>query len=168
MAEETVITPEMRAAIGVESEPYVNEVEKGAIIKFAEAIGDTNPIFHDEEAARKTRYGGLIAPPTFLRSMKAGRPRAEVKSPYPAALDGGSEWEYFEPVRPGDRITVTTCISDLYERKGRLGNMLFIIRETRYVNQFGKLVAIQRSTGISYQPPGSATRQPTATQQAPS
>ena len=153
MTQESAITPEMRAAIGVESEPRTSEVEKGAIIKFAEAIGDTNPIYNDEAAARQSRYGGMVAPPTFLRSMSAGPLNVDVRIPYSANLDGGSEWEYFEPIRPGDRITVTTKIADLYERAGRLGNMLFQVRETKYVNQFGNTVAKQRTTGISYQPP---------------
>ncbi len=153
MTQESAITPEMKAAIGIESDPVTHDVEKGAIIKFAEAIGDTNPIFNDEVAARKSRYGGMVAPPTFLRSMSAGPLKVDFKSPYSANLDGGSEWEYFEPIRPGDRITVTTMIADLYERAGRLGNMLFLVRETKYVNQFGNAVAKQRTTGISYQPP---------------
>ena len=152
MTGESVITDEMRAAINVESEPYVNEVEKGAIIKFARAIGDSNPLFSDEEAARKSRYGGLIAPPTFFRSLQSGPPKAQVISPYPGILDGGSEWEYFEPVRVGDRITVTTYLADIFERQGRFGNMLFIVKETKYINQFDRTVALQRSTGISYQP----------------
>ncbi len=153
MTQESAITPEMRAAIGVESEPYTNDVEKGAILKFARAIGDTNPIYSDDEAARQSRYGGLIAPPTFFRLFRSGPMKVDVKSPYSANLDGGSEWEYYEPVRPGDRITVTTKISNIFERAGRLGNMLFIQRETRYVNQFDATVAIQRTTGIGYQPP---------------
>ena len=152
MTQESVITQEIRDVIGVESEAITYDVERGAIRKFAEAIGDDNPLYVDEEAARKSRYGGVIAPPTFMRSMSAGRSRATVQSPYPAALDGGSEWEYFEPVRPGDRISVTMKVSEMFEREGRLGNMLFIIRETSYVNQFGKTVAIQHGTGISYQP----------------
>ena len=153
MSQESAITPEMRAAVGVESEPYTNDVEKGAIIKFARAIGDSNPIYTDEEAARNSRYGGIVAPPTFFRSMRSGAMKVDVQNPYSANLDGGSEWEYYEPVRPGDRITVTTMISNIFERAGRLGNMVFIQRETRYVNQFDTLVAIQRTTGISYDPP---------------
>lgn len=152
MTQESVITDEMRAAINVESEPYVNDIEKGAIVKFARAIGDPNPLFTDEEAARRSRYGGLIAPPTFFRSLRTGPAKVKVESPYPAALDGGSEWEYFEPVRPGDQITVTNYLADVFERPGRLGNMLFMVRETKYINQFNKVVALQRSTGISYQP----------------
>ena len=152
MTQDSVITQEMRDAVGVESEPATHLVEAGAIIKFAQAIGDPNPIFNDEDAARESRYGGLIAPPTFLRSMGPGPMKAQVRSPYPANLDGGSEWEYFEPVRSGDRITVTVKVVDISERQGRLGNMVFIVRETRYVNQSGNTVATQRGTGISYQP----------------
>ena len=84
--------------------------------------------------------------------MKSGPNTVNVSSPYPANLDGGSEWDYFEPVRPGDRITVTNYLAGVHERAGRLGNMLFMVRETKYVNQFGTTVALQRTTGISYQP----------------
>ena len=152
MSQEAIITSQMRDAIGVASDPLTHDVEKGAIIKFAQAIGDPNPLFNDEQASRQTRYGGLIAPPTFLRSMAPGPMRAEVRSPYPAVLDGGSEWEYFEPVRPGDRITVTVRLVDLYEREGSLGNMLFAVRENRFVNQEGAMVAVARDTEIYSQP----------------
>ena len=111
----------MRAAVGVESEVYVNDVEKGAIIKFAQAIGDTNPIYNDEEAARQSRYGGIVAPPTFFRSLHSGAMKVDVSSPYTANLDGGSEWEYYEPVRPGDRIAVSTKISNIFEQPGTPG-----------------------------------------------
>ena len=140
-------------AIGRETAPVTTEIEKGAIIKFARAIGDENPLFNDEAGARKGPYGGLIAPPTFLRSVASSRMDLPFEIPFERVLDGGSEWEYFEPVRPGDRITVTSQFSDIYERPGRLGNMLFMVRETSYVNQAGRLVAVQRTTGISYDPP---------------
>ena len=152
MADDSAITQEMRDAIGVESDPVTHEVEKGAIIKFTRAIGDPNPLFNDEGAARMTRYGGLIAPPTFLRSTPPGPPKVRFESPYSAGLDGGSEWEYFEAVRVGDRITVTNKVAEIFERQGRLGNMVFIINEAKYVNQFGQTVALQRTTGISYEP----------------
>jgi len=150
----SIITKELKDAIGVESEPVTKEIEKGAIIKFAEAIGDTNSIYNDEKIARKTKYGGLIAPPTFLRSIDGflGPSKANVKSPYSAVVDGGSEWEYFEPVRPGDLITVTDYLSDLQEKDGKLGNMLIMVKEKKYVNQFNEIVALQRTTSISYEP----------------
>ena len=77
MTQESAITGDMRAAINVESEPFVNPVEIGAIAKFARAIGDSNPLFTDEEAARNSRYGGVIAPP--LHSVRDYPPPWVVK-----------------------------------------------------------------------------------------
>ncbi len=48
MAGESVISDDMRAVVGVESDPITYEVEKGAIVKFAQAIGDNNPIFNND------------------------------------------------------------------------------------------------------------------------
>ena len=145
------LTEEMRQqAIGLEGSPVTTEVEKGAIIKFAQAIGDDNPVFNDDEAARNSRYGGLIAPPTFLRSMASSRPELPFDFPFNRRLDGGSEWEYFEPVRPGDRITSVARIEDISERTGRLGLMIIMSTVTTYRNQFDQVVATQIGTGIAY------------------
>ncbi len=145
------LTEEMRrAAIGLESDPKTIEVEKGAIIKFAEAIGDENPVYNDEEAARASRRGGLIAPPTFLRSAVSARPELPFEVPFERLLDGGSDWEYFEPVRPGDRITAVSRIEDINERNGRIGLMLISTIIITYTNQFGQVVATQTNTSIRY------------------
>ena len=145
-----IVTDEVRKLIGTESEPRTVEVERGAIRRFAEAIGDPNPVFNDEKAARHTRFGGMIAPPTFCRSLGGGFFNLDLKLPTVRGLDGGSDWEYFEPIRPGDRITVVSKLADIRESEGRLGSMVFIVTETRYTNQLGQLCAIQRSTGIRY------------------
>ncbi len=139
-----------RQAIGSESKPVTLEVEKGAISRFAEAIGDDNPLYNDEAAARKTHYGGLIAPPTFLRSMRAVRPELNFEIPFDRVLDGGSDWEYFQPVRAGDRITALAKITDIMERTGRLGLMIFITTVITYTNQFDEIAATQTNTSIRY------------------
>ena len=145
------LTEEMRQkAIGIESKPAVQEVEPGGIKRFAEAVGDPNPLWNDEAVARKSRYGGLIAPPTYLRSVRVERPQLPFDIPFSRLLDGGSEWEYFEPVRGGDRITAVAGIVDMSERSGRLGTMLFSVTEITYTNQFDEVVATQRNTSIRY------------------
>ena len=147
----TFLTEEMRQqAIGLEGPPVTTEIEKGAIIKFAQAIEDDNPVFNDEEAARKSQYGGLIAPPTFLRSVRSSRREVPFDIPYNNALDGGSDWEYFEPVRPGDLITAVSRINDMQERSGRMGVMIITTTVTTYTNQFDQVVATQTTTGIRY------------------
>jgi len=147
----SVLTPEMREqAIGTETEPLTMEVEPGAIIKFAQAIGDENPLWNDPAAARKTRYGGLIAPPTFLRNLRLERPELPFDSSFSRVLDGGSDWEYFQPVRPGDRITAISRLTDLQERPGRMGVMIFLTSLITYRNQFDEVVATQTTTSIRY------------------
>jgi acyl dehydratase len=145
------VTEEATKQIGKAGEARTIEVERGAIRRFAEAIGDPNPVYNSESEARHSHFGGMIAPPTFCRSLSAAIPDVKLDMGESfRGLDGGSDWEYFEPIRPGDRITVQTKIADLRESAGRLGAMVFITTETSYTNQFGTVCAIQRSTAIRY------------------
>lgn len=137
--------------IGQESAPAVTYIEPGHIKAFADAIDDPNALWNDEAAARRSRFGGLIAPPTFLRAARTERVQQEVLDlALTRILDGGSEWEYFEPLRAGDRITAISRIVDLFDRSGKLGQMVFIITETSYTNQLDELVATQKNTLIRY------------------
>lgn len=161
MVQGSVITEEMRHMIGVEAPPYTFEVEKGALRRFLNATGDANPLFQNQEFARKTRYGDLIAPPTFfcpdplITAQITGLKR--LPSPFKYGIDGGTEWEFFQPVRVGDTLTITTKMVDVYEKQGspRTGRMLFSIIEATCRNQRGELVGISRGTSISYEGPKS-------------
>ena len=147
----TFLTEEMRRdAIGLEGPPKTIDVEKGAIIRFAQAIEDDNPVLNDEVAARKSRYGGLIAPPTFVRSIRPEWPEVPFDFPFDRLLDGGSDWEFFEPVRPGDRITAIVQFADFVERTGRLGLMIIITTVTSFRNQFDQVAATETNTRIHY------------------
>ncbi|HEY2665100.1 MAG TPA: MaoC family dehydratase N-terminal domain-containing protein [Candidatus Binataceae bacterium] len=144
------VTDEIKKLIGKETEPRTFDVERGHIRRFAEAIGDSNPIFNDEAKARQTQFGGMVAPPTFGRAFGIEFFNIPLQMPTARGLDGGSDWEYFEPIRPGDRMSVISKLADIRESEGRLGTMVFTTVETRYVNQFGRVCVIQRSTGIRY------------------
>ena len=149
--EDGILTDELRSsAIGTKGDHLSMDIEKGHVRRFAEAIGDDNPLFIDEKEARKSRHGSLIAPPTFLRTIRVERPALPFTVPYGRNLDGGSEWEFFEPVRIGDFITAQIEIEDIFERPGRLGTMLFTIYLTMYKNQLDEVVATQRGTSIRY------------------
>ncbi|MBI2865836.1 MAG: MaoC family dehydratase N-terminal domain-containing protein [Chloroflexi bacterium] len=144
-------TPEeLRQSIGAESPPVSIEVEKGHLRRFAQAIQDPNPLWQDEVAARATRYGGIVAPPTFLRALPVPMPKLELELPLSRLLDGGSAWEYFHPVRAGDTISAHCRLTDLRERRGRASPLVFMVLETIYVNQLGQVVAKQSSTMVRY------------------
>ena len=160
MVQTKVLTGEMRErVIATEFESTTFEVEKSHITAFARAIGDDNPLWNDEAAARRSRYGGLIAPPTFTRLIvNSLRPRGTTQYPLPGTvqLDGGTQWRYFEPIRPGDRITQYRKITDVYERQGSAGPLIFIIGHSQFVNQFDETAVKMTGVSIRYEP-GSPT-----------
>jgi acyl dehydratase len=144
-----ILTDEMMKVIGYKTPPVTHEIGRGAIRKFAQSIEDSNPLFNDEQDARETRFGGMIAPPTFGRSLGGIFLRLPFQLPK-RGLDGGSEWEFFHPIRPGDRITVQTKLADLKESEGKMGVMIFHTYEVSYTNQFDEVCVLQRFTLISY------------------
>ena len=149
---EQIITDEIRAAIGMQSEPAVIEIEKGMIKKFAEAVEDLNPLWQDEEYARNARYGGIVAPPGFFMTvmMRGERVEFPFQLPFTRVLDGGGEWEFLKPIRPGDVLTVVNRFADIFEREGRTGKMVFMVTETTWRNQRNEVVARGKSTLINY------------------
>jgi len=142
----------------------VLEVEKGAIKKFADAIDDPNPLYGDEEYARNSRYGSLIAPPGFFGwPTKWARGStfpifSEVmveliaglaKVGYSQTIDGGIDYEFFCPIRAGDTLSASSVIKDVTERKDSAGKAVFVITETTYTNQNSDLVAKVRQIFVN-------------------
>jgi acyl dehydratase len=162
MAEESLITDEMRAQIGVEGEPYTLEVDKTSVRMFARAVGYTDPLFYDEEFARARGYRSLVAPPHYLGTpvysprpaeggpgavMGRGGPR--LRHNLRRVLNGGTDIEYFDVIQAGDVLTATSKLADIQERTGSIGRMLIVVNETTFKRD-GKVVAIQRGTAINY------------------
>lgn len=137
MSTATSVLERLRARIGVEGPPVTATVEAGHVKRFCEAIGDPNPRWQNE------------APPTFLVALVPVSIHIPEAEDYGKGwLNGGNRFEYFEPIRIGDRITAKGHVADVFEKSGSSGNLLFIIFETEYVNQDGKLVARLQGTTI--------------------
>jgi hypothetical protein len=131
------VVERLRARIGVAAPPAEATVEAGHLRRFVEAIGDPNPRWKDE------------VPPTFLIALApVSLHLAEAEAYGKGWLNGGNRFEYFEPIKVGDRITATGRVADVYEKTGGSGSLLFIIFETDYVNQHGRTVATLRGTAI--------------------
>ena len=161
MVEKEVSVEELKKKIGTEAEPITFEIEKGLIRRFVEAVGDTNPLWQDEEHAKKTKYGGIIAPPFLLCAAMTLHPHPPepkkvplmvpgVLMPREHALDGGGEWEFFLPLKLGDTVTSCTRLANVFEREGKAGKMLFFVYETTYTNQRDEVIARSSSTLINY------------------
>lgn len=137
------------SCLGKEFDRYEYTVTQNDIAEFATALGETNLLFTDVQYAKSTPYGGIIAPPTFCVSFRSHANMPDLKLNYgKRGFDGGKECQFFDPIRPGDTITGVDRVAEVYEKTGRSGSMIFIVRESELTNQHGKTVAIIRQSLI--------------------
>ena len=133
----STIVDRLKAKVGWTGGERVATVEAGHVHRFCEAIGDDDPRWHEE------------APPTFVVALGSETPPLAEALKYGRGwLNGGDAFEYLEPVRIGDTITSHTSLVDVYEKQGGSGGLLFLITETEYVNQHGRVAVRVRGTRI--------------------
>lgn len=136
------------------------DVTKRDIKRFAQAIGEANPVHFDQDYAAHTRYGTIVAPPLFCQMFTFedvppdwlppdGSP-SEIDVPIPAqrTVGGASSYEIFQRVKAGDQITATSVLKDVFSKDGASGRLYFIIVETEFSNQRGEPVAKETATYI--------------------
>ena len=149
-------------------------VEASHIMMFANSISDTNPVYHNAEAAKKTSAGGIVAPPSFAQSVAQFNPdyflRPKADKPWfgsgktasgvagKATSSGGlhaeQHFEFHRHIRPGDVLTVETKPGKTWERESkRAGKLTFRERVTEYRNQKGELVITARGVGVTTERP---------------
>ncbi|MFF9912305.1 MaoC family dehydratase N-terminal domain-containing protein [Streptomyces sp. NPDC013457] len=108
--------------------PY--EVGREKIREFAEAIGDANPAYVDQEAAKTLGHPDVIAPPTFVFAITFKAAGQVVEDPqlgldYDRVVHGDQKFVYTRPVRAGDRLSVVSTIEAI---KTMAGNDILDIR----------------------------------------
>lgn len=173
MVSKSAITKEMRECIGArlfEDFPP-EEVSLWAIHRFVEATTDANPLWYDEEYARKSRWGGIVAPPTFLHvfdpANRAFRKHPDLSHmattlpfspPFSRTFQAFYEFQLFIPLRPGDMITSIARIGDIYEREGKSGRMVFIRMDNEHYNQRKELVGITSEAMVSVEGSSSSSK----------
>lgn len=136
---------EYQSLIGHEDPPHSFEIEKGHIRRFADAIGDPNPLYLDEEFARLQGYPSLIAPPTFPTAFRpVPAPAWYVALDKRKLLHGQQEYTYQRPLVAGDVITVNARIADVYTKAGSGGALTFIVQERTGTDASGNQVYTDR------------------------
>jgi acyl dehydratase len=134
-----------QAHIGKTYGRITTEVEKGRLRFFAKAIGETDPVYTDETAAREAGYRALPVPPTYffcLQMLDAQDPTAwvgEIGVNLQHILHGEQSFEYLAMAFAGDSLTFESVITDIYDKKN--GALEFVVSQTTVVNQFGTLVS---------------------------
>ena len=175
----TALTPEVQAMVGVSGDVVESwgVVDGEYMRRFTQALMDPDPRYWDDEFAKSTRYGEIIAPPIMV-SYLASRIRPDQGDPITAAfeenpesdgigsverpgelppvptnlvrvLNAGNELEVYAYPSIGDTIFFQNRYSDIRERLGRDGTpFLIITRETRYWNQDDVTLCITRASTI--------------------
>lgn len=116
----------LKAMIGRKSEKTKNVIERGAVKKFAEALGDASPLFTDEEAGKRSGYGRNIAPVTFPVTFDGGSiPGLDL--PDKGLIHGEQKYEYARPLFIGEEVYCWLEVKDYYEKAGNFGRMGFLI-----------------------------------------
>lgn len=142
----------MEAVVGSILEEKTVLVETGSIEKFSAAIGDPNPIYYRGSETTGDRMNDrVIAPPTFLRALSPAILPLPDAERFTRIVDGGSSWQYFMPIRAGDRISYTVLLKSLSEKEGKAGPMLLAIYLIQYRNQNDSIVAHQENTLIRFE-----------------
>ena len=136
-------------AAGKTYEPKVYAVGREKVREYAYAVGETNPVHLDVEAARAAGYADVVAPPMFavVYSAPAMAPAVldpEVGINLAMMVHGGQEFAWGQPVVAGDEITTTASVKDISERDGKG----FYVFETVSTNQHGDTVATGTWTNI--------------------
>ncbi len=151
--------------------PARDPVNQPMIRHWCDAVSDRNPVYTDEDAARESIHGGIVAPPTMLqawsmRGLEPGRPEAAA----PARADGpikllndagytsvvatDCEQDYRRYLRPGDLVTVESQLESVSDEKHTaLGDGYFVTIKSTYRDQDGEVVAEMRFRILWFQPP---------------
>lgn len=153
-------------------------VEASHILMFARSVGDENRIYSDEDYARGTEPGTIIAPPTFAQASAQFDPdyflRPKVGKPWfgsgkeatgvqkkegsggggGGGLHAEQHFEYHRHLRPGDMLTATEKPGKMWEKQGkRSGKLIFSETITEYRDQNGELVITARGVGVQTERP---------------
>ena len=153
-------------------------VEATHIMMFARAIGDTNPVYHDAEAAKKTEAKGILAPPTFVQAVAQFDPDYHLRpkpgqkwfgsAKGPTGIDekpassGGlhaeQEYTYHRPLLAGEVLTSEVKQGKTWEKESkRAGKLIFRERITEHRDAKGELVVTARSVGVTTERPVDAS-----------
>ena len=177
------VTDAVRAHIGREREELESwdEVCRSELRRFSQAIPDPDPIYWDEEVGRRTRFGGIVAPPLFpvdafrtppywpdrlteklkedpnfwggppgdARFASSEREPLPLRTPISSALNGGQDFEVFELARLGEKLRVSSRLTDVYEKPSKtFGRIVIMESLSTYRNTEGRVILRMIGRGI--------------------
>ena len=136
-------------AIGKTYAPLTYAVGREKVREYASAVGETNPLYLDVDAARDAGHADVVAPPMFAAVYQAPSITPAMFDPdvgidFSRIVHGAQEFEWGPLVVAGDEITSTATVKDIHER----GGMGFYVFEVDSDNQRGDRICTGTWTTI--------------------
>ena len=170
MAESTLITTldefqdEYRRGIGT---VLPHRASKQATVdnlrRYADGVGDYNPLYRSLEYAAASRYEDIVAAPTFLYAVTLGVVagetgainRARVNTQYLPVNYAGAEIDFIRPIWRDDTITATETVGETMRKtSSRIGPINFNTGHVEFTNQRNEVVATIKTLMARYQNTG--------------
>ena len=140
--QESKITDEHRARIGVASDPIEVTIREEDAKRVRDLLGDTDPRYAD---------GTGIAPPYTIAVVDPGFPRAFAPQVLPGGILTQTEWRFYKPLRIGATLTAVHRVVDIRDRLGgRYGYSVIVMTETEYRDRDGELVVSTFRTATQF------------------
>lgn len=138
-----------RILIGSTSLPFAVDVEKGAIRRFAEAIGETAAIHVDESAAHLQGYVAIVAPPTFPTTFRSPEKPAWLEGLDEGRILAGEQgFRYARPIYAGDRLDCALRLTDVQDKTSSKGIMEVLVQDLIVTDRSGEVVCVNRRVVI--------------------
>jgi len=121
--------------------PYLRDATPDTLRNFCNGIGDRNPLFRDTEHGRSSRYGSMVAHPSFPMAYGwIGRTRWGLPGVH--GFYAGNDWELFRVVRPGDQLNCIERVIGVEEKMSEFsGRLILQYTEATFTNQRDEMVA---------------------------
>jgi hypothetical protein len=143
--DESLITDEVQAFIGKESEPIEVTLDRAAVERMRQAVADDDPRFADPE----------FVPAYAMAAIEPIFPMGAMPRVLPSGLLTQNEWRIYGTLRFGQKLQAVNKVVDIRERMGgRYGHSVIVILGTDYRDEDGNVVASSLRTMTQFDPKG--------------
>lgn len=140
---------ELRSRVGSKFriDPFHTLVCSDTVRHFVDGVGDVNPLYRDPEYAAKTRYGKVVAPPSWLYSVFPTWVPQGLQGVH--AFHSGNDWTFYKPLLEGDTITPELTFTHFDDKKSQFaGRIIIVYYDDNFFNQRGELVANAKAWSV--------------------
>lgn len=147
-----LITNEIRSWIGRADEPQRFEVTRRDIVKYSLATEQLNEKYLRGDEAPPMFLFGADRPLTPIDELSPDGLRRDALMPdlpLKRVMAGGIKQRHHRPIVPGDVLIITRSISDIFEKQGVSGPLIFVVYDIQATTEDGEMVVQQSQSRIN-------------------